>query len=217
MLNLENYLLKSARIGLHLQSLKKTMPAGQNGPWDNIQTPVRNTGHWAIIFLKAYQLTNNNNFKNAAIKCYEFLLSKEARPLGYAYYCIDQDGSMAGNGLIGQAWVLESLLVGYDVLDDNKLLEEANDLFKKHMFCKDTGLYHVLSVKGKIEKIHSTFNQQLFFAAMGAKLNRLLNQNNNSKIFLDKFWDIININKKIPILQKIKFRQNMSFRKKCII
>jgi len=73
-------LTKSAIKALSLQQKDGSMPAGHNGPYNDLETPVRNTGHWLMTFLKVYEITKEIRFLNAATKALCYLLSKQVRP-----------------------------------------------------------------------------------------------------------------------------------------
>ena len=49
----------SASSALKLQRDDGSMPPGWNGPYRQQETPVRNTAHWLITFLKAYEITED--------------------------------------------------------------------------------------------------------------------------------------------------------------
>ena len=61
-------ILLSASSALKLQKEDGSMPAGWNGPYHQSETPVRNTAHWLITFLKAYEITNNARYKRGCKK-----------------------------------------------------------------------------------------------------------------------------------------------------
>jgi len=171
MLNLiQSKLLCSADAALSLQSKNGAMPAGHNNTWNDIDTPIRCTSHFAITFLFAYKITGNNTYKDAAINCFKFLQSKEARPHGYTFYCRDSRKKNYCNGLIGQAWAIESLLYGFECLKDDNLLDLAYNVYKMHDYSFDYGLYRVKEIDGNPKCFDLTLNHQLFFVATGLGL-----------------------------------------------
>ena len=56
---------------IELQANDGHMPAGHNGPYRDPETPVRNTSHYLISFIRAWELTLDERFKAAANKCLE--------------------------------------------------------------------------------------------------------------------------------------------------
>ena len=81
------------------------MPMGHNGPRFDIDTPLRNTAHWAITFLRSFQLSKDDIFINAARKSLEYISSHSRRSNG-AFFCRNSIMKDKSNGLIGQAWVI---------------------------------------------------------------------------------------------------------------
>ncbi len=66
-------ILNSANWGIKYLQKHDHMPAGHNGPYIDKETPVRNSAHWGMIFLKAYQLTDDKTYLDQAKKCVDFL------------------------------------------------------------------------------------------------------------------------------------------------
>jgi hypothetical protein len=141
------------------------MPAGHNGPWGDPETPVRNTGHWLLTFLKAWEVSGDRRFEAAAHRACEFLCGPEARPGGAAFrhQTASRDGA---NGLIGQAWTIEALAAAGERLGRDDALTLAGQVARLHPFDAAAGLWHVVGVDGRVGRLHLTFNQQLWFAAM---------------------------------------------------
>jgi len=220
---INDIIINSANAALSIQNNDGSFPCGHNGPWNNIDTPVRTTSHWAILLLKAFNLTNKTIFSTSALKAYNYLFSKDARPYNYAFHCIkSSEKKMHSNGLIGQAWVIESLLEGYECLKNSNYLKIAEDLILKHNFNKDLCLWNILGLKGEILNLHKTFNQQLWFSVLAFKVAKMCN-NNEILIKTDKFFkvlpSIIKFNKFIRMHISEKYYQkdhnflNHSFRK----
>lgn len=142
---------------------------GCNGPWNNCATPVRTSAHWLILHAWAYEQTAQRPYLEVARQLAEYLISPEARPYGYAFYNLVGHPS-PGNGLIGQAWVMEALLTASAILEEPKYSRVATELFWQHRYDEEKGLWHVLHPDGSVGAIHPTLNQQVWFAAMGARL-----------------------------------------------
>jgi len=173
-LYLNDIIINTAKEALKIQKADGSFPAGHNGPWKQEDTPVRVTAHWGILLLKAFTLNNIQEFKQSAAKAYSYLSSEKLRPSNYSYHCIQTDNEVAQcNGLIGQAWVIESLIDAYLTLDDSSYLDIAESLILKHNFDKNLCLWNVLGINGKILRIHRTFNQQLWFSVMAYKTAKL--------------------------------------------
>ena len=193
---INDIILNSANAVLQIQKENGSFPPGHNGPWNNEDTPVRVTSHWAILLLKAYDLTNDNKFLQSSKKAYSYLTSKKARPYRNSFYCIESENKVIqSNGLIGQAWVLESLIEGYNHFNDSNILNLAEDLIIKHSFDEELCLWHGLGLKGETLKIHRTFNQQLWFSVMAFIVANICNNNEiliNTKKFFEQLPSFIN-------------------------
>jgi hypothetical protein len=77
---------------------------------------------------------------------------------------------IAGNGLIGQAWVMEALITASDTLGEPRYAQIAAEVFEQHAFDETQSLWRILHPSGTVQHIHPTLNQQIWFAAMGARL-----------------------------------------------
>lgn len=165
---LSGVIIKSSEAALKIQREDGSFPPGHNGPYHDKETPVRNTAHWIITLLKAFELTGKNKFKGAAIRALQYLTSSEARPNGFTFWCRNKPGKDFCNGLIGQAWVIEALLMGEKYTGRSDLSELAAEVFLLHPFDGKRGLWHKREIEGKILPLDDTFNHQLWFAAVGS-------------------------------------------------
>ena len=171
-MKLHECLVRSARRGMELQGENGAMPAGHNGPYLDKETPVRNTGHWLIAFLKAYEISGEKTFLNSAEKALRFLLSKEARPMGKTFWHRENPEKDFANGLIGQAWSIEALSAASEHIDMDEPAKTAKDVFLMHPFNEETGLWKRVNVDGSYLSADGTFNHQLWFAASATLLSR---------------------------------------------
>ena len=170
MADLHDVLCRSADVGCQMQDPETgRMPAGHNGPWRNVDTSVRNTAHWTITFFRAFEITGEERYFDGGVACVAFLLSDAVRPGGYTFVH-RKDENDGCNGLVGQAWTLEALAYAFEYYEDEHLLETATEVFLLHPFDENLGLWHSVDVDGTDRCIHATFNQQLWFAAIGAQL-----------------------------------------------
>ncbi|MFC5972289.1 agl cluster protein AglQ [Halomarina salina] len=148
------------------------MPAGRNGPWDDDVTPLRNTGHWAVLFFEAYAVTGDERYRTAAADCIDYLCRDEARPEGCAFHHRNEPGKDRCNGLVGQGWTIEALAVADRYLDDERPRSLAEEVFLLHPFDESTGLWRSVGVDGTVRRPFGTINQQFWFAAAGSLLCR---------------------------------------------
>ncbi len=183
---LSNLVLKAGELGLTLQNSDGSMPAGHNGPYEDPETPVRNTAHWLFLFATLYEKTNNPHWKEAGDKAIDYLMSPEARHFGKTFYCRDKTGKDSCNGLVGQAWVIEALVKASEVFNREDSYQLAEDVFLLHPWDKHTGLWQRVEIDGKILSFDGTFNHQLWFAAAGALLHKNDEIQNQVKAFIRK-------------------------------
>jgi len=146
------------------------MPPGHNGPYHDPETPVRNTAHWLITFLKAYDISGDDRFLNAARKAATYLCSNSVRPMGATFWHRRNPHKDSCNGLIGQAWTIEALAVAAKPLDMPELVDLAREVFLLHPFDDATGLWCRVAADGTHLGLDMTFNHQLWFAAAGGLL-----------------------------------------------
>ncbi|WP_319510888.1 hypothetical protein [uncultured Draconibacterium sp.] len=186
-MNLYQVLSDATEAALRLQKVDGSMPSGHNGPYFHDSTPIRNTGHWAITFLKAYKITQNNKFKDAAEKALNYIQNqKELYPGNFKYRTVENRDSC--NGVIGAAWTIEALLIASDQLNNPKLEKLATDLYNLHLFDKEKGLWHRCDLDGTVLSIDWTFNHQLWFAAAASMFDaqRYPEIHNQVKVFIDR-------------------------------
>ena len=147
------------------------MPPGHDGPHFDMETPVRNSSHWLITFLKVYEITGNNQFRNAAADLAEFLIGEEARPMGATFWHRKNPKKDFCNNLIGQAWTIEALGTAAKKLGNPEYERVAKEVFLLHPFDYEMGLWERCNVDGSYSTVDQTFNHQLWFAATGSMLD----------------------------------------------
>ncbi len=165
-------IISSATRGVELQGKKGDMPPGHNGPWNDPQTPVRNTAHWSLLFWKPSSLRVMIRLSSCS-EAADYLVSHEARPMNATFYCRYTSSKDFCNGLIGQAWVIQALLQLGDYFQRPQYINLAQEIFLLHEIDQPSGLWRIRNVDGSIGGISHTFNQQLWFAVMGVLLNKL--------------------------------------------
>jgi len=160
---------KTAVAGLRMQNENGSMPEGHNGPHNHESTPVVTTAHWLVTFSKMYKTTGKKIFLDAARKSLNYLISSSARPNNSTFYCRTSEKRDRCNGLIGQAWVIQSLFYAGRIVNYSKAIDLATYVFLLHKFDDKKGLWHSKEVDGKVLEIDRTLNHQIYFAASGVE------------------------------------------------
>lgn len=164
----------AAAAALAKQAPDGSLPAGHNGLYGHPESPARNTGHWLVSWLAAWERTGDPRFRAAAVSALGWLTSEKARPGGASFLHRSAPGRDSCNGLIGQAWSIEALAVAGDGLADDDAAELAERVFLAHGFDPGLGLWQRLEVDGRSLGFDVTFNHQLWFAAAGTLLAPLV-------------------------------------------
>lgn len=165
-LNTYDIIVQSALKGIELQRLDGSFPKGHNGPWYNEDTYVRTTAHWAITLFKAYEITGEQHLLDSATRACDYLLSKEARPHQKTFYCFTSSKKNTCNGLIGQAWAVEPLLILGKALDQRGYLSVAEEVLNLHPYCFEKHGWSSVEIDGQVLGFNPTFNQQVWLSAM---------------------------------------------------
>jgi hypothetical protein len=168
---LKDLLYLSAKENISKQLEDGSFVSGSNGPYKDYETPVRNTAHWLTLFCRILNEKKDAELENAAHKAVDYLLSEKARPHGAAFYCRDSEKKDSTNGLIGQAWAMESLVEAFKNLGRVDAMNVAKEVFFMHPWLKNEYIWKRISVDGSHLSIDGTFNHQLWFAAIGAQLD----------------------------------------------
>lgn len=169
-MNLKHLIERTGKHGLEIQNEDGSFEAGTNGPYGDIETSLRNTFHWLIIFCYLSKNYDDIQYKNAAKKCIEFIFLDKARPTNATFIMRNSKNKDKCNGLVGQAWAIESLVYAYETFKIKKCLELAKELYFLHPFDKKTGLWKRVEIDGMILSYDSTFNHQLWFASSASLL-----------------------------------------------
>ncbi|MEX2574482.1 MAG: hypothetical protein WD317_09305 [Balneolaceae bacterium] len=171
-MTLYDIIISSAGSASALQKPDGSMPPGVNGPYNDPETPVRNTAHWTMVFLKAHDISGERRFLKSAEQALGYLHSTAARPMGHTFWHRKNPDKDTCNGLIGQAWTLEALVLAGEQTGREESLRLAEEVFLLHPFDEEKGLWQRVNADGMRLPFDVTFNHQLWFAAAGALLGR---------------------------------------------
>jgi hypothetical protein len=206
-----------------LQHPEKYLVPGVNGPYNDLERPIRNLGHWLIIFSFCYRWTGESCWRHQVNRIGNLILDDIInRPKGNFYHR-DKMGKDRCNGLIGPAWTIEALTSCYSVLKEEVFLQCASDVFLRHPWNEAEGLWNCLDIDGSTLPIDLTFNHQLWFAYSGARViehkqeaeiaNRVkefLNNIESNLLVLENglIWHLLKYaNKKVPSNEILSFIQ----------
>jgi hypothetical protein len=166
--DLYDLIIRSADSGVALQGEQGVLPRGHSGPRKYEDTYVRTTAHWALTFFKAYELTQEMKYLDAAIRACDYLITEDARPLGYSFYCTERNnGKCLCNGLIGQAWAIEPLITTGSSLRNDKYIDVARRILSIIPYDFRRHSWFTVDVDGSNLGEHTTLNQQVWMTAMG--------------------------------------------------
>ncbi|MFP4643770.1 MAG: hypothetical protein ACLFM0_05405 [Spirochaetales bacterium] len=171
-LPLASILKNAADYAIALQHHDGSFPAGHNGPYYDPETPVRNTAHYLYLFADLYEKHHQENYRAAAERAVDYLLSRQARPFGYTFHCRNSEAKDRSNGLVGQAWVIEALVKASEVLRRQDCYDLAEEVFLLHPWDRSVSLWNKVDVDGAALSYDRTFNHQLWFAAAASLLDK---------------------------------------------
>lgn len=184
-MNLYDLIIRSADAALDLQKADGSMPPGHNGPYHDPETPVRNTSHWLITFLKVYEISGEQKYRIAAERAVHYLLSDKIRPHNATFWCLKSPKNHPSNGLIGQAWVIEALVYAANLLDIQECYSLAESLFLLHPWDENKKAWRKVHINGTIDEFDYTFNHQLWFAAASGLLKNTPEALERAKLFIN--------------------------------
>ena len=153
---------------------------GHNGPYYDNETKARNLSHWICIFGEYYVNKKEEKYKKVVEKLAKYYKSnKDFSKIGL-YECRKSHDKDHVNGTIGQAWIIEGLIMAYKITSDNFFIDRAINIFNLFPFDEKNGLWSIIDIDGHNYGIDMTYNHQLWFAASGAEI---LNYKSNQTIF----------------------------------
>lgn len=144
-------------------------PAGCNGPYNEIDTPMRNTANWCCTYSYLYLKYGEEQYKIVLEKFRDFLLDEYNYGISGAAICRDNPVDKT-NGLVGQAWVIEGIVSLYKVFKTGDILDKAISIYKSQQFNSDKGLWVTIDADGSSSN-DIAFNHHIWFAAAGMMIS----------------------------------------------
>lgn len=163
-------MIAAADAALLLQSENGSFPSGHNGPYFDIETPLRNTAHYLFLLSALYIKTKDERYKIAGQKAADYFFSKEARPFNQTFFLRNKNEKDKCNGLIGQAWVIEALINASIAFNRDDYYRLADEIFFLHPWDENLNIWKRVETDGSVLAFDVTFNHQLWFAAAGSML-----------------------------------------------
>lgn len=143
--------------------------AGNNGPYHQKETFVRNTAHWLVSFSCMYRMTKDETYAGPIQAFAERLLQEVSESKNGALCCIPQN-RLSTNGLIGLAWAIEGLVEGYKAMPEEKYLTAAERIVFSQQYDKHLHTWSIVDPQGHALGIDIAFNHSLWFCMAVAKL-----------------------------------------------
>ena len=175
MIEQEKYMRSVADLNYDMFFSQGYATAGHNGPHGHEDTPVRNTGHYLVIYSYLYKQTGDLKYLAICKKFADYIIKVQQSSKSGAMHCMVSDKFDHLNGLIGQGWTIEALLAYYDVCKDSCLLETAKKIFYSQRYDWDLHLWHRIELDGTDIDIDPTYNHHVWFAACSYCLAELCN------------------------------------------
>lgn len=149
------------------------VPTGTNGPRAHRMSPLRNAAHWLFAMSTVSEWDGSPRLRKTADRLRDMLLAPEGRPAGatHQFRFPTQPGMDATCGVVGPAWAIEALVRAANVLDDERCLAVAEEIFFSHAFSQKFSLWHVCDPSGAQWSIDRTLDHQLWFAACASQIH----------------------------------------------
>lgn len=144
--------------------------AGHNGPHGHLDSPVRNTSHFLVIYSYLYKIYREVKYIDIAKTLAEYIFREAGKSKSGAIECMTTDRFDHLNGLIGQGWVIEALLYYYEISHDERCISVSRQLFYAQRYDYELHLWHRIELDGRDIGIDPTYNHNIWFAACSAKL-----------------------------------------------
>lgn len=144
--------------------------AGHNGPHGHEDTPVRNTAHYLIIYGFLFKIEKDKRYLDICHKFANYLYMMQSKSKSGAIECMLTNKFDHLNGLIGQAWVIESLIYYYEITKSSIAIDTAYKIFCSQKYDKEKHLWRRIELDGTDIGYDPTYNHQVWFAACSYKL-----------------------------------------------
>lgn len=160
------------------------MPPGRNGPYFDLESPIRNSAHWLSTFAIAYAISGDNRFSDVGKRLSNFIMTNTLYQVNGIMVHRQKPSKDWCNGVIGQAWVIEGLRRASVHFSMREAREAARTLAKQLQFDSRYGAWRRLDPSTGPIGVDFTYNHQSWFAAARAEV--LSGGDPQVQAFLDK-------------------------------
>ena len=143
---------------------------GHNGPHGHIDTPIRNTGNFLMIYTYLYKKNKDSKYLELCKKFAKYICEEAKKSKNGAIKCMTTNKFNYLNGLVGQAWAIEALLYYYGISYDVECLETACKIFYAQKYDYDLHIWRLQDIDGKDIGISRTYNHNVWFIACASKI-----------------------------------------------
>lgn len=142
--------------------------AGNNGSYNDKDTPIRNTSHWLIIYGFLWEEYKEEKYFEIVKRFSEYLMLENHYGKEGAVKCrYNKEMVDDVNGLVGQAWAIEGLIYATEILKDEKYYDRAVKIFKSQKFDNKLNIWNIVDTNDSNLGYDHVYNHQLWFAAAG--------------------------------------------------
>lgn len=151
---------------------KALFPGGRNGPYFDIESPVRNSAHALCTMAVAHSLTGEPVFLSRGKALARYLLADHEFLMNGVTVHRQRAPKDWCNGVIGPAWLIEGLTLGGQLLDIPEAIELAGALATAQPFDASAALWRREDPRKGTRGLDRTLNHQAYFAAAVARATR---------------------------------------------
>jgi hypothetical protein len=143
-------------------------PGGRNGPYLDLESPVRNSAHVLSAVSIAYGVTGEAVYAEKGRALATFLLSEHEFTVASVAVQRQRHPKDWCNGVIGPAWVIEGLALAGRLLEMPEAAERARHLAAEQTFDERAALWRRHDPREGVGTIDRTLNHRAYFASAAA-------------------------------------------------
>ena len=159
-------------------------PSGHNGPYIDLESPVRNTAHTLTSCSIVYSLTNDTKYKELCNKLFCYLADDCPFLIDGRYILRQSEGKDSCNGVIGPAWVAEAFYIYGHIFGNQEAIKKGDQIIDDCRFDSKKRLWYRSDPVLGMLSFDRTYNHQAYFAAVTSQSN-VDKLNKHAKAFLD--------------------------------